>query len=101
MWTVNNKQVRSSISKKYYDKNKNAIFANMAARRARKLKAMPLWLTAQHKQAIKDMYKNRPKGYEVDHIVPLRGKLVSGLHVPWNLQYLTIEDNRRKGSKYG
>lgn len=50
--------------------------------------------------AINNFYTNCPKGYEVDHIIPLRGKVVSGLHVLNNLQYLTIEQNRNKNNSY-
>lgn len=64
-------------------------------RRAKKLKATPIWANLEK---IREIYLNCPKGYEVDHIYPLQGKLVSGLHVEANLQYLTVNENRVKSN---
>jgi 5-methylcytosine-specific restriction endonuclease McrA len=57
----------------------------------------PIWADLDK---IYEFYFNCPIGYQVDHIIPLKGKLVSGLHVLNNLQYLTIEENLKKNNSY-
>lgn len=70
--------------------------------RAMKLQAMPNWLTAEQVSDIAAVYAAaKVAGLHVDHIVPLRGKTVWGLHVPWNLQLLTRSENCRKSNKLG
>lgn len=76
-----------------------------ARRRARERRATPAWLTAEHKADIRALYRlcerlNERHGYVkyvVDHIVPLAGRLVCGLHVPWNLRLMKKHANERKG----
>lgn len=72
-------------------------------RRAAKLNATPSWITAIHKAQIQEFYdlalaKTTQTGvqYQVDHIHPLQGDALSGLHVPWNLQIITASENASK-----
>ena len=58
------------------------------------------WLTFKQKKQIAQMYAFRPRNHHVDHIVPSRGENVSGLHVPWNLQWLPHKDNSKKGINF-
>jgi len=67
-----------------------------AIRRATKLNATPKFANIKK---IKEIYKNCPKGFHVDHIIPLKNKLVCGLHVEWNLQYLPAKENLSKSNK--
>jgi hypothetical protein len=69
------------------------------ARRHRVREATPPWADVA---AIEAFYAACPAGYEVDHFFPLRGRnrKGSGLNTLENLQYLTIEENRRKGNRW-
>lgn len=68
-----------------------------ARRRAAKAQRTPAWANLDE---IRTFYKNCPPGHHVDHIVPLQGENVSGLHVEHNLQYLPASENIRKGNKW-
>jgi hypothetical protein len=71
--------------------------AYRAARKKRVKEATPKWADLK---AIEVFYKACPPGYHVDHIIPLFGKIVCGLHVINNLQYLPAHVNLSKGNKY-
>jgi 5-methylcytosine-specific restriction endonuclease McrA len=70
--------------------------AKLEARRRRVRQATPKWVDMRE---IERIYEGCPVGHEVDHIVPLKGENVSGLNVPWNLQYLSVTENRRKSNR--
>ena len=80
----------------YFKQNVDMVYY-AAKRKADKLDRTPL---DTDMEAIKEFYKNCPKGYHVDHIVPLINKNVCGLHVEWNLQYLTPSANLSKSNKF-
>jgi len=74
-----------------------------AKRHAQKLQATPPWLTDEQKAEIKAIYSECRRlqeetgiAHNVDHIHPLQGETVCGLHVPWNLQILTESENCAK-----
>lgn len=92
--------------KEYYEINKESFMNRAAKRRAAKLKALPKWLTKEELEQIKELYEiarmfkiYTGQEYHVDHIVPLQGKNVCGLHVPWNLQVILATDNLSKSNK--
>jgi hypothetical protein len=95
-YRIDNKERIKEVKKKYYLKKPHIQCALNAKRKAIKLKATPKFANLEK---IKEIYKNCPKGYHVDHIIPLQGKNVCGLHVEWNLQYLTPSANISKSNK--
>ena len=101
-----NPERRLATLRRYYKNNPHAAARNCAKRRASKLQATPPWLTAEHWAEIEATYEqaaflSAETGikHEVDHIDPLQGETVCGLHVPWNLQVLPRPVNRSKSNK--
>ena len=101
------KRQHFSEKNKAYRKARADLVAFHAAKSRRgKKRATPKWLTDQQKEQMKQFYLlardcfiTSGQRYDVDHIVPLNGKTVCGLHVPWNLQVLPKDINMSKKNK--
>lgn len=89
-----NKQSRRDS---YANNPSKEIAANEIRKKRLKEFQIPKWADLDK---IKKVYLDCPEGYHVDHIVPLNGEFVSGLHVDNNLQYLTIAENLSKSNTY-
>lgn len=120
-WKEENPDKVSESGKSLYERNRNAILANQkeyrcnnraklnskaAKERASKNRATPSWLTQTDKEFIevayamaKIMSKMTDEVYHVDHIDPLNGKEICGLHVPLNLRVILAEENLSKGNR--
>lgn len=97
-----NRKSVSKYQKKYPEKNT----AKVSAYRAKKIQAIPSWLSDTDLSKIKSIYKlarniSKKTGikHHVDHVVPLVSDIVCGLHVPWNLQVIPAEVNIKKSNK--
>lgn len=92
-WRKERPEENKKIKQRYYKKNLKKIVARNTKRKKHVKIATPKWADLK---AIEVFYSNCPPGYHVDHIIPLKGKDVSGLHVLNNLQYLTAFENISK-----
>jgi 5-methylcytosine-specific restriction endonuclease McrA len=95
------------IATRWQKNNKGKVNANTAFNHSAKMLRTPKWLSPFEKLHIKCLYqvaamrsKHSEIAWDVDHIVPLKGKTVSGLHVPWNLRVIPKKENILKGNKY-
>lgn len=102
-YTDENREKVRATKRAYKLRNVDKRRADKAKRRALQLLAMPKWADIC---AIKSIYEEAKalsdllgETYHVDHIVPLRGRTVCGLHVHFNLQPIRAIDNVRKGNK--
>lgn len=108
---INSKQSKREVVKEYrksYQKSNRDLFRHHNMKRyATKKSATPNWLTEEQLSAIAAIYSHARdcelvsgERYHVDHIVPLQGENICGLHVPWNLQVLPADINIRKSNHY-
>lgn len=84
-------------NKKWSKANPEIVKESVRRRQALKIKRQPKWFDKEKSQGV---YRDCPVGYDVDHIIPLQGKLVSGLHWHHNLQILPASINRQKSNKF-
>lgn len=105
-WNKQNIDKVKAKDTKWRKANPEKRAAKQMRRQANKFNATPPWLTKEHLEQILEFYilakelqwlSEEP--LEVDHIIPLQGKNVCGLHVPWNLQILPKSMNIKKGNK--
>jgi hypothetical protein len=112
VYEENKKWRQSNLEKSYVHTRKyvenNRAKRNLWTTNYREAKRTPAWLTKIDLERIANVYKlatlqSKITGttWHVDHIIPLRGKYVSGLHVPSNLQAIPGVDNVRKNNSYG
>lgn len=95
-WSARNRDVSRVNSREWAKKNPDQVRHHFMKRHATKLRAM----LPGHEVEIKEIYRTCPDGFQVDHEVPLQGRLVCGLHVPWNLKHLSEPDNKAKGNTF-
>lgn len=105
-----NQEAKPSVKayRKSYQQSNRALFRHHNMKRyATKKCATPSWLTEDQLQQISDFYVHARdcevvtgNKYHVDHIIPLQGENVSGLHVPWNLQVLPADINQSKSNNH-
>lgn len=107
-WYRRNTEHSSERFKAYYQQNRGRYAAHSKKRQAAQMQRTPGWLATEDFAAMTAVYTEAARltvetgiRHEVDHVIPLQGKTVSGLHVPANLRIVTRSENRSKGNKHG
>jgi hypothetical protein len=104
---LSNPDIRKKCDQDYANKNRFKLTAKVGKYRSLKMKRTPSWLTSNDFWIIEQVYelaalRTKMFGFQwqVDHVIPLQGKLVSGLHVPDNLRVIPARDNRSKSNHF-
>lgn len=102
-WLTGNREKSKASTAKYRTKNLARAAAAQQRRRAKLLQRTPVWsdqgAILQFYLHAREMTIKTGIPHEVDHIYPLQGELVSGLHVETNLRVVPQADNRSKGNR--
>jgi hypothetical protein len=100
-------EAKQAYRNTWKDRNPLEVKASTKHRRDKHKQATPKWLSLEQKAEIRKIYidamtvsRVTKTPYVVDHIIPLRGQDVCGLHVPWNLQIMSREENLKKSNKH-
>lgn len=99
---IENKEEYNKRRRLWDKNNPEKASAQCKVRNKRVRQATPKWITREQIKQMKEMYiisSEQPDKYHVDHIIPLKGKNVCGLHVPWNLRIVSAKVNLTKGNK--
>ena len=103
-WYAENLETKRAKNRQWSKKNPSRHLALCAKRRAETLQAIPKWANLEAIAAIyaqaRLLTKSTGIKHDVDHVIPLRGETVCGLHVENNLQILAARVNRSKGNRY-
>lgn len=96
-WKAGNADRDRETRRQWARENQGRRRATEARRKASRRGATPPWVNHAEINAI---YVDAAKmGLTVDHIHPLQHPRLCGLHVPWNLQKLSMSENARKGNR--
>lgn len=105
-YRIKNKDKLLQYNRQFYKNNTGRMIAKTRKYQTAKIKRMPKWLTATDLFEIECIYTYASSlnkcglKYHVDHIIPLQGKYVSGLHVPENLQVINAIQNISKRNNF-
>lgn len=96
-WDENHREQVNAAKRNWKSKNPEKVRGYNAGRSRRVVQATPAWVD---KEELRRIYRDRPDNMQVDHVVPINGENVSGLHIPANLQYLTPKENNEKSNHF-